>query len=342
MDRRDAGHTNRDILRWYHHRSPRPYYLFINYFDVHDPYLVPAHHASRFGDVPPWRLGRIQSAEIKVDFHLRLSAADTEAYITSYDNCLAYLDESVGGLLESLSRLRGWENTVVIITSDHGEGSGEHGSYNHGDNLYRESLHVPLIIFGPHIPSGLRIPHVVGIQELFATVLQLAGMDNPPFERASLQRYWRPGYQPGDFDEFVVSELSTLPSLISVTTPEWQYLHDSQGKAELYHWVSDPGERFNLAQSAEDQEVVKNLQIQLRKAVMESLPPWRGTGYLSALGESEHTLANAARSSPGPDASSAHLPGFPIGTSQAFFPRRAFTSTPPSTDQELLRSLPYH
>jgi len=344
MDRRDAVQTNRDILRWFLHGSPRPFYLFINYFDVHGPYLVPAHHPSRFGDVPPWLLGRILSAENKADFHLHLSAEDTESLITSYDNCLAYLDESVGGLLESLSRLPGWENTVVIITSDHGEGSGEHGSYSHGINLYRESLHVPLIIFGPNIPAGLRIQHVVGIQELFETVLQFAGMNDPPFQRASLQRFWRPGYEPGDFDEFVISELSASPSLISLTTPEWQYLHDAQGTTELYHWVSDPGEKFNLAQSPEYQKVVKNLQIQLRTAVTESLRPWRGRGYLSALGESERTLANAARWSPGPDSSSAHLPGFPIGTSQAFFPRRASTSTerPPSTDQELLRSLPYH
>ena len=345
FDRRDAGQINRDVLRWFHQRSPRPFYLFINYFDVHEPYLARAKYGSHFGHVSPWLLARIESVMQMKDYRLRLSAEDTESLVTSYDNCLAYLDDSVGELLDSLSRLPGWENTIVIITSDHGEGFGEHGSYSHGDNLYRESLHVPLIILGPNIPAGLRIPHVVGNQELFETVLQLAGMDNPPFQRASLQRFWRPGFEPGNSDEFVISELSLGRAMrcpISLTTPEWQYLHDAQGNTELYHWVSDPGEKVNLAQSPEYQEILKNLQIQLRAAVTESLPPWRGTGYLSALGESERTLANAAPLSPGPDSSSAHLPQFPIGTSQAFFPRRAFTSTPPSTDQELLRSLPYH
>jgi len=347
FDRRDAGQINRDVLRWFHQRSPRPFYLFINYFDVHEPYLSHAPYASHFGPVSPWLLGRIESVMQKKDYRLQLPAEDKESLITSYDNCLAYLDNSVGELLDSLSRLPGWENTIVIITSDHGEGFGEHGSYSNGVNLSREWFHVPLIILGPNIPAGLRIPHVVGIQELFETVLQLAGMDNPPFQRASLQRFWRPGFEPRDSDEFVISELSlgrAMPCPISLTAPEWHYLHDAQGNTELYHWVSDPGEKFNLAQSPEYQEVLKNLQIQLSTAVTESLHPWRGRGYLFALGESERTLANAARLSSGSDSSSAHLPEFPIGTSQAIFPRRGFTSNarPPSTDQELLRSLPYH
>ncbi len=57
--------------------------------------------------------------------------ADRESLISGYDNCLAFLDSSVGELLDSLSRLPGWEDTIVIITSDHGEGFGEHGTYGH-------------------------------------------------------------------------------------------------------------------------------------------------------------------------------------------------------------------
>jgi len=347
FDRRDAAQINRDVLRWFHRRSPRPFYLFINYFDVHEPYLAPADYPSRLGRVSPWVVGRIESLMDQENNHLSLPAEDTESLITGYDNCLAFLDESVGKLLDSFSRLPGWENTIVIITSDHGEGFGEHGTYSHASNLHREVLHVPLVIFGPKIPAGLRISHLVRIQELFETVLQLAGMNNPPFERASLQRFWRPGFEPEAFDDFVVSELSLgmpSPSPISLTTPEWQYLRDSQGDEELYRWVTDPLEKFNLAKSAEYQAVLKDLQIRLRATITASLRPWAGTAYLAALGESERTLANAAQSSPQLDSSSAHPPQFPIGTSQAFFPRRAFTLNPrpPTPEEELLRSLPYH
>jgi arylsulfatase A-like enzyme len=349
FDRRDAKKINRDVLRWFHHRSPRPFYLFINYFDVHGPYIAPMSYASRFGQASPWLLAKIDSVMAIENYRVRHSAEETESLITAYDNCLAFLDNSVGELLDSLSRLPGWGNTIVIITSDHGEAFGEHSTYGHGDNLYREVLHVPLIILGPNIPAGLRTSHLVGIQELFETVLQLSGMDSPPFQRASLRRFWQPGFEPGISDEFVVSELSPDPETmtsasISLTTPEWQYFHDAGGKEELYRAVSDPREVFNLAKSPEYQKVLKDLQIQLRATVNESLRPWRGPQYMSGLGGSDHTLANAVRLSSELDSGSAPPPRIPIGTAQAFFPRRRFTSTqrPLSMDQELLRSLPYH
>jgi len=346
MERRDASQINRDVLHWFHHRSPRPFYLFINYYDVHAPYLAPVYPASRFGAIFPLLGDRIKSG-LGVGKEHRPVWDEHAPSPADYDKCLAYLDNSVGELLDSLSRLPGWENTIVIITADHGEGFGEHGTFFHDDNLYREVLHVPLIILGPRIPAGLRIAHVVGIQELFETALQLTGMDDPPFHRASLQRFWTPGYEPGDFDESVVSELSpamTSSPPISLTTSEWQYLHDAQGHEELYHWVSDPAERVNLANSPEYQQLLNDLRNQLRAAVNTSLRPWKRPDYLSGLGGSDPTLVNFARLGPEPDSSSTHPPGDPIGTSQAFFPRRASMTTQPlsSADRELLRSLPYH
>jgi arylsulfatase A-like enzyme len=347
FDRRGAGQINRDVLRWFNHRTPRPFYLFINYFDAHEPYLAPGRFTSRFGHVSPWLLDRIESVMESESDHLHLSAGDTETLITGYDNCLASLDNSVGELIDSLSRLPGWDNTIVIITSDHGEGFGEHGAYSHGSNLYREVLRVPLIFAGPGIPSGLHISHVVRTRELFETVLQLTGMENPPFQRASLQRFWRPGLESGSLDEFEVSELSpemTGPAPISLTTSKWQYLRDTHGNEELYNWVSDPDEKTNLAKLPEYMKVLKVLQIQLRATVNDSLRPWRRPEYLSAMGGSDRTLADTPPTSPDLTSSFTHPPIVPVGASQAFFPRRAFKSPqrPPSTDEDLLRSLPYH
>ena len=346
LDRRDARQINRDVLRWFHYRSPRPFYLFINYFDVHEPYLTPATYPPRFGGVPPWLIGRIYSLIKLKKHHLLLPSEDTGTLITGYDNCLAFLDDSVAELLDSLSRLPGWENTIVIITSDHGEGFGEHGSYGHSFNLYKEVLHVPLIIWGPNIPAGLHISHLAPLSEIFETVLQLAGMHNPTSERSSLQRFWRPGFEPAETDEPVISELGsekTNQTSISLTTPEWHYLHDSQGNEELYRWVSDPGEKVNVANSHENQGVLKDLQIQLRATVTESFRPWEGVHYLSALGGPDHALAHTPPWSPELNRGSAHLPRISIGTSQAFFPQRApeLTQRPSSADEELLQSLPY-
>lgn len=100
MDRRDAGQVNRDVLRWFRQRSPRPFYVFINYFDVHEPYVIPQLYDAPFGNGSPWLLGRMEEP---------LRGGDLEYYVASYDNCLAFLDKSVGDLLDSLSRLPGWK-----------------------------------------------------------------------------------------------------------------------------------------------------------------------------------------------------------------------------------------
>ena len=83
-----------------------------------------------------------------------LPPGEREGVIAAYDNGLNYIDSQVGELLQFLERSPEWSNTYVIITADHGEGFGEHDTYTHGWDLYREVLHVPLIVAGPGIPAG--------------------------------------------------------------------------------------------------------------------------------------------------------------------------------------------
>ena len=66
-----------------------------------------------------------------------------------YDNCLAYLDEQLGELFDELQRRGVLDRTLVIVTSDHGEGLGEHGLFDHGESLYRTEVRVPLLIVLP-------------------------------------------------------------------------------------------------------------------------------------------------------------------------------------------------
>ncbi len=203
--------------------------------------------------------------------------------IAAYNNCIAYLDGQVGRLLDFLRRSPDWENTIVIVTSDHGEEFGGHGRYSHGKDLYREALHVPLTIAGLEIPHGLRIGHVVATQELFSTVLDLTGGENTPFSRNSLARFWKPGFKPQPFDNTVVSELAFLwywrqkaSTMVGLTTSEWQLLDDSTGRTQLYHWTDDPREVRNLAPSKKYAAVAQMLQQQLAETISESVRSWRG------------------------------------------------------------------
>ena len=346
FDRRNAREVNKDVFFWLQNRAQRPFFLFINYYDAHDPYFAPHPYAGLFGDAPPAVIEETRTT-FEIGGPTQVSPQDRAALIAAYDNCLAYMDHSVGELLESLSHLPGWGNTVVIITSDHGEGFVEHGTLSHGLSLYREVLHVPLIAFGPHVPKGLRIPQGVATQGLFSTVLELAGAGVPPLYRTSLQRFWTPGFLRDQTDESVVSELvpkfrlAGLSPLISLTTKEWQYIRSARGKEELYYWPADTTEQVNLANSAEYRQVREELHARLLTLVSDSLRPWRRPQYLFALAEPGRAFV--------PDGPGASVPGFrsalssvPIGTEQAFFPtKESAASRKPPPDKDLLESLPY-
>ena len=119
-----------------------------------------------------------------------LPAGERDGVIAAYDDCLNYIDSQVGELLRFLERSPDWSNTYVIITADHGEAFGEHDTYTHAWNLYREVVHVPLIIAGPGIPQGVRVRDIARTRQIFSTALEMAGMKSAVLRRNSLMRLW--------------------------------------------------------------------------------------------------------------------------------------------------------
>ncbi len=127
-----ATEVTDEFLVWHECRgSDRPYFAFLNYFDAHKPYYSPA------GIVDTW-----QSDDYQRD---------------RYDEAIEYLDSEIDRLLAELQERGDWENTLVIITSDHGELFGEHGLTGHGNSLYWRTLHVPLMAIWPsRLDRGVR------------------------------------------------------------------------------------------------------------------------------------------------------------------------------------------
>ncbi len=349
FDRIRAEEVNHDLFGWYQQRSGRPFFLFVNYFDVHEPHIAPAPYDRRFGQISRAAIEqvdrRMDSDTTPTSVERQVSKQERQSLIDGYDNCLAYLDDEVGRFLQFLSSQPEWSNTVVIITSDHGQSLGEHDSYGHGLNLYRQVIHVPLIVLGPGIPRGLRVSHTVGTRTLFATVLDMTLGIRQPFYNNSLRRFWEPDFTPGPYDDMVISELaprrSDLEGYVSLTTPGWQYVLDSQGHKELYRWIDDPDESVNEAQSYPEQARV--LDTRLRDRIGSSLGPWVEPQYLSALvpGGSPPTRTTAFGLKS--DLNPAGLLNR-VGVSQAYFPSRSASNAaqPGVSDQELLESLPYH
>ncbi len=294
--RKDARQLNHEIFDWLRHRSKSPFFLFVNYYDAHDPYVAPPPYDKSFGSASASLLRRARSVSHGQQVSQRLSAEDTASLISAYDNCLAFLDSQVGELLAFLASSPNGSNTIVVITSDHGEAFGEHDCYGHGCGLHRELLHVPLIVFGPGIPSGRRVSPLVSIRGIFSTVLDAASGDIHLPLGASLRRFWTAGANPQLGDQVAVSELTPAAGVITAPTPsislmtgEWHYLRDATGRSRLYRWREDGGEETDLSSSAEGLRVSQQLEQRLYGLVRYSRPPWHGGDYLLAFGAADYT-----------------------------------------------------
>lgn len=227
--RKDGQTVTREFLAW-QLKAREPFFAFLNYLDAHEPYGAPPEFEGQFGPVEPRdpthyvhrlrtseRMGRAQMPE-----------AEQQAEMNAYDGAISYLDSQVGIVLDSLAARDALANTIVIVTSDHGEHFGEHGKYAHGDGLYLPVISVPLIVAGPiPSPTGQRVRVPVSLENLPATVWSLTGMEGPPpFPGRSLERLWEgppPKEQPVAWSQW--DESTGEPRwMTSIVTETSQYI----------------------------------------------------------------------------------------------------------------------
>ncbi len=160
----------------------RPFFCFLHLFDVHDPYVPPPPFDTRFD---PDYAGPIDGRNVtSPDSPVRgdMDPRDLEHLVALYDGEIAYVDSQLGAFFEWLAAQGLAEDTLVIVTSDHGEEFFEHGHKTHRRQLHRESVHVPWILSWPgHLPAGRRVPRTVGLVDLTPTVLGLVGVAGPPW-----------------------------------------------------------------------------------------------------------------------------------------------------------------
>jgi arylsulfatase A-like enzyme len=249
VGRKRADDVNASVLEWIDDRGGRPYFAFLNYFDAHLPYMPPAPFAGRFGRPRPRpSLAERIRREWTRDGYWDMPAEELEAEIAAYQEAIAYLDDRLGRLLDTLERRGGLENTLIVLTSDHGEEFGEHGDYEHGSNLYMEQLHVPLVIAFPgRVPEGVRVAEPVSIRDVPATVMELLGL--PPtqgFAGASLAGSWTGSATPRPAVAELAPGLRPEHRMRAVVAGRFHYVLNPAGRRELYDWVADPAERSNL------------------------------------------------------------------------------------------------
>jgi arylsulfatase A-like enzyme len=266
--RKRAPHINTEFLRWSARIQDRPFFAFLNYMDVHSPYLPPEPYAGRFG--PVRREFRPKRLEVGNRNSQPISADERAHRIDRYDESLAYLDAHVGRLMAELLRRGILDRTIVIITSDHGELFGEHGFLEHGKSLYQQETLVPLIIRYPaRIPGGSRVTSRVGSIRLAATIADLVALGASPFPgRSLLGEIGRDSTAAIPLvTELGRTRVSGTPAakgwVRSLVNGRWHFIQLQSGKHELYDLEADPEELNDLAATVEGRAAVERLRMGL-------------------------------------------------------------------------------
>jgi arylsulfatase A-like enzyme len=214
-DRKDAARINRDALNWLAARKGNPFFVFLNYFDAHDPYVPPREAKRHFGSRPVTGSDFAALRDFANLENAKMPRRTLDLARDAYDDCIAFLDDRIGSLFEELETRGLLKNTLIIITADHGEGFGEHGNFGHANSLYHEEIRVPLVMIGPRrVPKGTVVSAPVSLRDIPATVLDLLGFEGEAaFPGRSLACCWEStsGSEPGA-PEPVLSELSKTMS----------------------------------------------------------------------------------------------------------------------------------
>jgi arylsulfatase A-like enzyme len=264
-------------------RTDQPFLLLLRYMDPHSPYLPPPPYDRVFyrGDeTDPAHLMTERSMAPVFAFApfgeffrswMPPDLTDQEYVVAQYDGAVAYMDAHIGRLVTRLEELGIADETIVVVTADHGESLTEHECYFDHHGLYEPSIHVPLIIRAPgRLPAGQRVGGDVTSYDVVPTLLDLLGehtlLDVGEFDgRSTLPLLC--GERETNHTALYLTECTWMRKR-GWRTPEWKLIEalepDFHGKPpiELYHLADDPGERQNVAEAAP--AVVRRLQEGMR------------------------------------------------------------------------------
>lgn len=215
---RSAEEVSRLAIEWLD-KASAPFFLWVHYFDPHQPYSMPPPFDERYRSDP--YLGEI-----------------------------AFVDRCLGNLLGALKEKEGRGNALVVLTSDHGESLGEHGEESHGVFLYQAPMRVPLIMSMERLlPQGSRVESEVSLADIFPTVIDILGLPLPGNVQGRsllpLMRGGMGGERPLYMESMLPRENFGWSEVKGLVSGRYKYVRVPQ--AELYDLASDSAESMNIA-----------------------------------------------------------------------------------------------
>ncbi len=263
--------VNRQIdraIEWLDSLDDGPFFIFLHNYDVHSTYDPSDEFLEQFASPydGEFRGGTFELQKVRAG-RLEMDSEDLRHVVDRYDAGIRELDHDLERLLEYLDDRGSGENTIVILTSDHGEEFMEHGGTLHGRTMYEEVLAVPLMVRGPGIPAGHRVPGLVQLTDVLPTVAELAGVSVPEgVEGESLVGTWSRG-EPIDSRRFAYAEADHRNDeddiLRMVRLGAIKLIHNRVTlQSRLFDLRRDPREVDDLAEK--DPETLRTLDAAMR------------------------------------------------------------------------------
>ncbi len=213
----------------------------------------------------------------------RSAGSQRDQITTEYQRLLAVTDSILGTILDGITDEADWDNTVVVIVSDHGEELGEAGHYGHATSLKNTQIRIPLLIAAPGVSAG-RADVVSGLVDVVPTMLELANLsplEFPVLDGASLRPWMgaKDGVQPGQklmpsAFSFMIPDSVNPYSRTALIQGSYKLIVDhNTGQQSLYHYKNDPKEETNLLQKR------RSIVLSMKKYLKEkqetfTIPPW--------------------------------------------------------------------
>jgi arylsulfatase A-like enzyme len=254
-----AGELTKELLPFLEAHGQDNLFLWVHWFDPHGPYRPPAAYRQRFTNDATWaadtrtfKPGTAQEGTPDIPpYVLDKGQVERRHYVAGYDGDIAYWDDEFGKLWRFIQS-KGWaEDTLVVVTADHGESLGDHDrTFCHG-SLYEHDLHVPMVMWGPgRVPAGARVTAPTSHVDVLPTLLDHAGLTPPP------------GLHGGSLRGVTSTRTGGLPAALAVVgrgeNLRWaardgdtKVILDRQGRlVSAWDLAADPGELRDLLGAA--------------------------------------------------------------------------------------------
>lgn len=236
----------------------RPFFLFLNFFDPHLPYTPPSPFNDIINKIPFWKKYTLNQDYMKlISNKAKMSKNDFEILKSLYNGEISYLDKKICEIVDMFQEFNIINDSIFIVTSDHGENIGDHKLMDHQLCIYDTLLAVPLILYAPeYLPRGIRVKKYIMLKDLYYTIISLAtgipdekSILNEKYNQPIIAEYEKPLMTLIQIKEkYPHINLERFDKeLVALYDNGYKIIQSEKGDIELYNIENDPFEISDIS-----------------------------------------------------------------------------------------------